>query len=150
MSGLHVPVCAEEKISLHPSSGPSLSQRSLPPSVQGEQNPTMKEKTADAVLILDEYLGISYYNQEFSYLESADEGYYIGKNLMQCFFRIIPHSMYEYIETIMPGMVIRKTHTIHAADQDYCFQYQILGTLHGNGRPGVIILIKPEPDILCT
>ncbi len=150
MSSLPVPVCAEERISIHPSSGPLLSQKSPPSGVLGEQNPAMKERISDAVLILDEYLGISYYNQEFSYLESADERNYIGKNLMQCFFRMIPPSMYEYIETIVPGMVIRKTHTIHAADQDYCFQYQILGTLHGNGRPGVIILIKPEPDNLCT
>jgi hypothetical protein len=50
------------------SSAPSLSQKSPPSGVLGEQNPAMKERISDAVLILDEYLGISYYNQEFSYL----------------------------------------------------------------------------------
>ena len=82
---------------------------------------------SDDVFILNEYLGISHYNQEFSQLESADESSYLGKNLMQCFFRIIPPSMYEHIETIVPDMVIKKTQTIHAHDQASCYHYQIWG-----------------------
>jgi hypothetical protein len=36
------------------SSAPSLSQKSPPSGVLGEQNPAMKERISDAVLILDE------------------------------------------------------------------------------------------------
>lgn len=143
-------ICSEQRITHNPISAPLMSQETQNRGVQGDHTSAMRETISDAVLILDEYLSVSYYNQEFSHLESADESSYLGKNLMQCFFRIIPPSMYEYIETIVPGMVIKKTQIIHAHDQDSCYQYQILGTLHGNGRPGVIILIKPEPGNLCT
>ena len=63
---------------------------------------------------------------------------------------VFPPFMYEYIVIIVTGMVIRKTETIHTHDQNYCYQYQILGTIHGNGRPVIIILIKHEPENLCT
>ena len=150
MSGLPMLVCPEQRITHNPLSVPSLRQEATTRGVRGDHTSAMREKQSDAVLILDEYLSISYYNQEFSQLESADESSYLGKNLMQCFFRIIPPSMYEYIVTIVTGMVIRKTETIHTHDQNYCCQYQILGTIHGNGRPGIIILIKHEPENLCT
>jgi PAS domain-containing protein len=106
------------------------------------------ETPADAVLILDAHLTISYCNQQFLDLEQGMDHSVIGKNLLQCIFKIIPPGLYEHIEMTVPGMVIKRTCIIPKEHRRVLYQYQILGILHGDGSPGVIILIQTDtPEV---
>lgn len=101
----------------------------------------------DAVLILDEYLTVTYCNEQYLKYERCGYEDIVGKNLMQDFLKMVPLGLYASIETITPGMVKKLALMIPGSEGGFGYRYQILGTLHGNGRPGTIVLIQGLSDM---
>ena len=139
---------------------PHPSETEIPAPYAGEMSPGDREfnhictteehnntLVGDAVLILDEYLTITYCNEQYLEYERCTYEDIIGKNLMRDFLKMVPPGLYASIGSISPGMVRKHALMIPGSEAGIGYHYQILGTLHGNGRPGTIILIQGLSDI---